>query len=393
MPKYRLHRASGRGIVQYKPLFGLKLHYLPGKFNSEESLAAYEQVRQRVLALHTAKAPPPKPIHRQNVTVSILVAKFIGWALERWGQKSVAYRHFRVAASHMVKRHGSLPVEQFGPLALKEVRASMLKAKKRVDKTKGWSRSHINVQIQRVRRIFKWGVANELVDETIYNALRCVEPLREGETTAPETSPRQPVPRKQIDALLPWLIHMYRAMIEVQFYTGMRPGELTALRIVDIDFSSRDCWIFTPGKHKNKWRGGRKALKNICIGPRAQSFLIPYLQCEPEQYIFRPEISRAERFAVRKTKKPPKMPKMIRDRYSTDSYWKALEYGFRKAEDKGKQLERWSPHRLRHSRATLTRQVYGLEGAEAQLGNDSEAAAIYAQKSLPLAKKIAAETG
>lgn len=393
MPKYRLHRASGRGIVQCKPLFGMKIHYLPGKFNSEESLAAYEHVRQRVLALHSSKAPPPKPIHRQNVTVAILVAKFIGWALERWGEKSTAYRHFKVVAKHMVKRHGSLPAQEFGPLALKDVRTSFLKAKKRVDKTKGWSRTHINIQVQRVRRIFRWGVANELVDETIYNALKCVEPIREGETSAPESIPRLPVPRKQVDALLPWLVPMYRAMVEVQFYTGMRPGELVALRIVDIDFSDPNAWIFTPGKHKNRWRGGRKAVKNICIGPRAQSFLIRYLQCEPEQYIFRPEISRAERFTVRKTKKRPKMPPMIRDRYSTDSYWKALEYAFRQAKAKGKPIERWSPHRLRHSRATLTREAYGLEGAEAQLGNDSEAAAIYARKSLPLAKKIALETG
>ncbi len=56
-------------------------------------------------------------------------------------------------------------------------------------------------------------------------------------------------------------------------------------------------------------------------------------------------------------------------------------------------IERWSPHRLRHSRATLTRELYGKEGAEAQLGNDAIATDIYAQKSLPLAKQIAAETG
>ena len=393
MPKYRLHKASGRGIVQYKPLFGMKLHYLPGKFNSEQSLAAYEAVRARVLALHAGKSPPQKPLAHENVTVSILVRRFIAFAIDRWGIDSPTYRHFKSAAKHVRQVAGPLPAAEFGPLALKDVRASMVAAKKRVDKSKTWSRGHVNAQVTKVRRIFKWGVENELVRESVHNALCCVAPLREGYTTAPELPDKTPAPRAAIDALMPFLLPMYAAMVEVQYLTGTRPGEVTQLRIADIDFTDPNCWLFRLEKHKNRWRGGPKKIKIICLGPRAQAFLIPYLQCEPEQFIFRPEVSRAERFAVRKTKKPRKLPAKMRERYTTDSYWKALEYAFRRADDAGVSIERWSPHRLRHSRATLTRQRYGKEGAEAQLGNDAVSTDIYAQKSLPLAIKIATETG
>jgi integrase len=54
----------------------------------------------------------------------------------------------------------------------------------------------------------------------------------------------------------------------------------------------------------------------------------------------------------------------------------------------------WSPHRLRHTRATLIRQQYGLEGAKAVLGHtDTKITEIYAERDLELASRIMREIG
>jgi hypothetical protein len=49
---------------------------------------------------------------------------------------------------------------------------------------------------------------------------------------------------------------------------------------------------------------------------------------------------------------------------------------------------------VRHSRATEVREQYGVEGAQASLGNARvETAQIYAEKNQQLARKIAKEMG
>jgi hypothetical protein len=51
-------------------------------------------------------------------------------------------------------------VSDFGPLRLKRVREAMIQ--------RGWCRNHINQQVGRIKRVFKWGVQNELVEPSIF---------------------------------------------------------------------------------------------------------------------------------------------------------------------------------------------------------------------------------
>ncbi len=54
----------------------------------------------------------------------------------------------------------------------------------------------------------------------------------------------------------------------------------------------------------------------------------------------------------------------------------------------------WKPHRLRHAKAQMIRDNYGLEAAQAVLGHSSlTATQIYAKKRLDLAKELAAKCG
>src|SRR5207248_1012509 len=74
------------------------------------------------------------------------------------------------------------------------------------------------------------------------------------------------------------------AMIQLQRFTGMRPGEVCVLRTRDIDTTGR-VWVYTPSKHKNSWRGHAR---KIYLGPRAQAVLKPWLRTDLDGYLFQP---------------------------------------------------------------------------------------------------------
>ena len=113
----------------------------------------------------------------------------------------------------------------------------------------GMSRSNINKLMGRIKSIWKFGVANELVPPTTFQALASVAGLRKGE--ARETEPVRPVSSAVIDATLPHLPPMVRDMVKLQLLTGARPGEVVQLRAVDIDRSGA-VWEFRPGSHKTE---------------------------------------------------------------------------------------------------------------------------------------------
>jgi hypothetical protein len=90
--------------------------------------------------------------------------------------------------------YGCTPARDFGPLALKACRRAMVE--------KGWSRTYINAQVDRVRRMFRWAAEEELVPGGVYQALKAVAGLRYGKTQARETAGVRPVPPEHIDAAL-----------------------------------------------------------------------------------------------------------------------------------------------------------------------------------------------
>ena len=74
------------------------------------------------------------------------------------------------------KQYEDTPVSDFGPRALKSVCDQMV--------ANGWSRKYINKQVGRIVRMFKWGVAEEIVPATIHQALAAVPGLRKVRTKA-----------------------------------------------------------------------------------------------------------------------------------------------------------------------------------------------------------------
>jgi hypothetical protein len=85
-------------------------------------------------------------------------------------EKDDQNRFIRYAASVGCELFGTTPAAEFGPKKLKAVRQAMV--------DRDWCRNTVNAQIDRVKRMFKWAVAEELLSGDVYHALRAVDGLR-----------------------------------------------------------------------------------------------------------------------------------------------------------------------------------------------------------------------
>ena len=202
--------------------------------------------------------------------------------------------------------------------------------------------------------------------------------------------------------------------MKLQRLTGMRPGELVLMRPADIDQTS-DIWIYEPFDHKNRWRGHRK---QIPLGPEAQRILTPFLDRDSQAFLFSPRESEQWRLENRppyhgRERKTPLYPSELRrrqqikntrrhrrskqrkgERYDTNSYRRAIDYGLRKARKYGFPIPHWHPHQLRHNRGTEVRRKYGIEAAQVALGHArADVTEVYAEKDLERANQIAREMG
>jgi integrase len=284
---------------------------------------------------------------------------------------------------------------------------------------KDWCRSLINKCVGRLKLVFRWGVENKIVPvrisgsgESNYLAMLAVKNLKAGRSKARESAPVKPVPLAIVDATIPFMSLTAAAMTQVQLLTGARPGEVCRMRGVDIDMTGA-VWLYRPGsdqgphgQHKNAWRGQKKI---ICIGPRAQAILRPFLKPDPQAFLFSPRESRAAFDALRKQnrkspmtpsqakRKPKENPKrQLGEFYTPAAYCKAIYQAVGKANrvNPAADLPRWHPHQLRHTRATELRRRYGTEAAQAVLGHESlDATELYAEADLGIATRIMAEIG
>lgn len=234
-PGYNLHKPSGQARVRIDG----RDHYL-GEYDSPESHKKYAEIIARWWESGSVNPEPPaEPVTPvEPLTVAELLLAYLRHAESYYrrpdGTPTGEARMIRDAMSCLKDLYASLPVCQFSPKRLKAVREAMI--------AKGWTRRHVNKQVGRVRRIFKWGVSEELVPPSVFHGLQTVEPLRKGRSEARETKPVRPVPDDVVDATLPYLSPVVRAMVQVQRFSACRPGEVCRMKGAEIDRSG-DVWL------------------------------------------------------------------------------------------------------------------------------------------------------
>lgn len=262
--------------------------------------------------------------------------------------------------------YAGIQISEFGPNALRSVRAAMLRPD---GDRKAWSPGTAQKATRLIVGMFKWGVAHELIEARYYEAIRTVEPLR---GVARRTV--KPVALATVVRTLRHLGKPVRAMVRLQLATGMRPGEVIAMRPCDINMADA-VWTYRPPAHKTAWRG---LDREIQIGPRGQRILRAWLRMDVNAPLFPYTVAGYRRAVTRAA-----------DRANVAALAAAG------GEIAGRLVPRWHPHQLRHTYATLVRSKFGLEAAQLSLGHSSALVtdAVYAERDQRKAAEIARMIG
>src|SRR5262249_29345888 len=138
------------------------------------------------------------------------------------GKATPEVRNIKESLRPLRELYGGEPAAEFGPRALKAVRAQMV--------TDGLARSVVNRRVGRIVRAFKWAGSEERIPTSVYQSLKAVDGLRRGRSDARETEPVTPVPEAFVDAVRPHVSAQVWAMIELQRLTAMRPNEIVGMR-------------------------------------------------------------------------------------------------------------------------------------------------------------------
>jgi integrase len=388
-PGYCHHRASNQAYIR----LGGRVHYL-GTFGTEESRQRYRSLKAEWLVNKSAFEARNRAERSAKTwpTMADLCIAYLEHAAVYYGAQTDEYNLLRLACQPIRDLYANRSTDQFDTLAFQAARSWWLSDPKR-------SRGYVNKMAAYLRRILKWGVAERMVPYAVFEACKCVEPLKRGRTSARESKGVLPVPDAVVEATLVHCTPMVRDMICFQRLTGCRPGELVRITPAMVDRSG-PVWKIVLTEHKNAYRGKARV---IYTGPQAQRILAKYLLRGPDSICFSPMESERQRLATKhaarvtplscgnrpgtnRTRKPRRPPG---EAFTVDSYRRSIT----RACIRGK-IPSWAPNQLRHSAGTRVRAAFGLEASAAILGHSEiETTQIYAERDEQRAIEVAWKLG
>lgn len=183
-PAYLLHKATGQARCRVN---GIDIYL--GKYGSPESREKYDELVAEWFARNGDTS-------RRDLTVDDLAILFLEFAEKYYrresGEPTGEAKNVRDSLRPLIRQFGVTRIREFGSIKLKAVREDMVKA--------GLCRTNINSRINRIRRVFKWGVENEYVPAPIFQALTAVAGLKSGRSDAAESAPVQSVKEASVIA-------------------------------------------------------------------------------------------------------------------------------------------------------------------------------------------------
>jgi integrase len=354
--------SSGQARIVYRG----KTYYL-GVHGSDTSRREYARVVGE-LATGVPAVPhwPGKP-----VSVARLVELWLQDARQKRGPACKEIREVGRALMVLVRLHGKLQAATFGVPHLAMVRDSMATGQWMTDEERekrrarrqpvGWCRNQVNHAVVRVRTVWRWAEQAGLVPEGRWNHLRSLAPLDGRNLQVRSTAAREPATRQQLDAVLPVVAPVVAAMAELQWESGMRPGEVCRMTAGAIDRAGpHGCWLYRLERDKGSWRTPGEAPAPVVLNERCQEIIEPWLRAarSPGDYLFPPSRRRQNAH------------------YTEFSYAQAIRRGCDQAG-----VKRFSPYQLRHAAKARIEAEFGENVARQILRQRSiESTRQYARK-------------
>lgn len=347
------------------------------------------------------------PLDPSTYTVDNLAAGYKSHArtiYTKGGKQTTQMDTVNLAMDALAKAYTGWAADEVGAPEVVKLRDAMIVGMDRHGNNRARAMSTINGRLRVIKQAFRWARLYGLIAKATAYDVSIVPPLRAGRSEAKPARKIMPVPESDladtIAAATPTIADMIRTML----LTGMRPGELCAMRACDLERDS-DVWIYRPVSHKTEHHHKDRV---ILVGPQAQAVISPYIarRSKLSEYVFLPAEAHRERLEMnglekvtayqlsRSTFKPGR-------RFQHDTFYGQISRTCDRAFDPTGEKRavkdyshRWHPHRLRHNAATRIREQFGIEAAKDLLGHSSlSTAMIYAEKSLDKMKKIVRKAG
>jgi integrase len=395
-PKLCHHKALGLAMVYVNG----KARYL-GKHGSAEATKAYKQFVSEWATGAAPVAPADVvPITAPRaLTIAEAVIQYKAHA-ERYYQ-SREVDNLGEAIKPMRVKFGFMPVADFGPLQLRTLRNHWIE--------QGLARNTINARVIRLKRFFRWACSYELIETSVLDRLNTVESLMPGRG-GKETRPKQPVTWEKVEATLPFLPEMVRAMVLFAWHCGARPAEVTRLTTDDVrgakHYPTGEVWVVEIERHKTALYGH---VRQILVNRSAQAILTPWLREDAtEKPIFSP-LRVDDRQLKRKGKRLPG------ETYSRAAFQQVVRRACRRAyphptlatiskkmltADQKAELQEWdaahawSPNLLRHAFGERLCDIGGLEASQMAMGHSKpDTTLIYAGAAKKRAMEAVREMG
>src|SRR5262249_8083733 len=150
-------------------------------------LAEWEANGRRLPA-RGAGGPAPS-----DLTVNELAAAFWRHVEQHYrrpdGTQTSEVTDYKLSLRPLKHLYGDTPSARFGPLALKAVRELLVKGYEhpKYGPQAPLCRGVVNQRVGRIRRLFRWGVEQELVPPSVLQGLESVRGLQRGRSEARET--------------------------------------------------------------------------------------------------------------------------------------------------------------------------------------------------------------
>ncbi len=302
---------------------------------------------------------------RTGLTVRELVARLNAHAATYYvkpdGSPTGEAKNVAYALGFLETAAGDLPIAQLTKDHLKAVVELM---------RPHCSRKTCNANLQRIRRMFTWASGEGLIPDSVTIAAKMLPNLPAFRSGAAEYDPIAAVPLSDVRRTVERMPQPYADMVRLQWWSGLRPGEVRGLRLSQVQPGENDCFTLEFGiNHKTGWRG---KTKTVHLGPQASAILRPWVLVaihRQTQHVF--TIARS-----RKRTPYPAGPTAINNAVA------------RAARAAG--VPHWHPNQLRPALATRVRAEMGLEAAQIALGHTrADVSQIYAARNDALATKIA----
>ena len=337
VPNHCQHKASGRSYIYWN---GTEIY--TGLSGSIEAAESYAKMLSNIMAYG-------EPCPKVEVQIKLSVATISSKYLQHVKRTKPPDSDEDKAVARVVKDLEAFdyPAEKFSPGRLTEL--IQMWVDKRLALTT------VNKKHNYVLNIFRWAAQMDLVSPTVWSALLTVPKIKPGRTSAKQPKKIKPVPSDVVESILSHCQPRIAAVLKMQLYTGMRCGEVLRMTMAEIHGN-----IYAPYKHKNRWRNKDRT---VHLGPKAMALIDEWKTDDPHRPLF--------------------------TKMTSDYYGRWIEIACRQAG-----VPHFTSHQIRHYHATMVREKFGLDAAQAALGHSSaKTTEIYAEVSTTLAKKVSEDVG